>query len=170
VAKKETIAVFPGSFDPVTLGHLDLIRRTAPLFSRLIVAVGVNAEKKPYFSPEERVEMIRSSLADYPNTEAALYAGLTVDFARQVGASVLIRGIRNEADFAQEKIIASVNRRLAPKIETLFLPAGAEWSFLSSSLVKGLYGTASEQDLARFLPPASAEAFRKMKAQTVKNR
>ena len=99
-------AIYPGSFDPITLGHLDIIRRSAPCFDRLFVCVMVNCDKKPMFSPEQRLELIRRSVADLPNVEAELYSGLLADYARQKGAGILVKGVRNTTDFDW-----SINRR-----------------------------------------------------------
>ena len=127
-------ALFPGSFDPFTTGHEAIVRRVAPLFTRLVVAVGVNTDKHCMFSPEERVERIRQMLSDLPNIEVTSYSGMTVDLCHQLGAQCIVRGIRTAADFEYEQLIASVNRRQDPTIETLLVMADADHINISSTL------------------------------------
>ena len=127
-------ALFPGSFDPFTAGHEAVARRIAPLFDRLVVAVGVNCEKHCMFSPEERMERIRRMLADLPNVEVVSYSGMTIDFCHQMGAKCIIRGIRTSADFDYEQLVATVNRRQDSSIETLLVMADAEHRDISSTL------------------------------------
>lgn len=129
------IAVFPGSFDPITLGHEDIIKRGSTLFDKIIVAIGVNGEKKYMFSLEERKRFIEEAFKDEPNIEVVTYEGLTIDFCRKVGAKFILRGLRNPADFEFEKAIAHTNRRLS-KIETVFLLTAANTSYISSSIVR----------------------------------
>ena len=127
-------ALFPGSFDPFTTGHEAIVRRVAPLFTRLVVAVGINTDKHCMFSPEERVERIRQMLSDLPNIEVTSYSGMTVDLCHQLGAQCIVRGIRTAADFEYEQLIASVNRRQDPTIETLLVMADADHINISSTL------------------------------------
>ncbi|MBR3066584.1 MAG: pantetheine-phosphate adenylyltransferase [Prevotella sp.] len=127
-------ALFPGSFDPFTAGHEAVARRVAPLFDRLVVAVGVNSEKLCMFSPEERMERIRRMLADLPNVEVTTYSGMTIDLCHQIGAQCIIRGIRTTDDFEYEQLIATVNRRQDPSIETFLVMADAEHRDISSTL------------------------------------
>lgn len=127
-------ALFPGSFDPFTAGHEAVARRVAPLFDRLVVAVGVNSEKHYMFSPEERMERIRRMLADLPNVEVTTYSGMTIDLCHQLGAQCIIRGIRTTDDFEYEQLIATVNRRQDPSIETFLVMADAEHRDISSTL------------------------------------
>ncbi|MGB9608009.1 MAG: pantetheine-phosphate adenylyltransferase [bacterium] len=129
-------AIYPGTFDPPTNGHLDLIERSAKLFDVLIVAIGESTEKKPLFSLEERLEMLRELCVQFPNVEVVHFKGLLVNFAREKGANIIIRGLRAISDFEYEMQMALMNRKLAPNIETLFLMTSEKWSFLSSSLVK----------------------------------
>lgn len=129
-----TTALFPGSFDPFTAGHEAVARRVAPLFGRLVVAVGVNSEKHCMFTPEARVERIRAMLADVPNVEVLSYTGMTVDLCHSVGAQCIVRGIRTAADFEYEQLVASVNRAQDPQIETLLVMADAEHRTISSTL------------------------------------
>ena len=126
------VAVYPGSFDPVTNGHLDLIQRCAPLVDRLVVAVLRNEHKDPLFSPDERVAMLRDVLQGFPNVEVDSFDGLLVDYARHRHAQLLLRGIRAISDYEYELQMALMNRRLAPEIETMFMMAGEAYSFISS--------------------------------------
>ncbi len=129
-------AIYPGSFDPMTNGHLDLIARGAKLFDRLIVGVLRNPSKNPLFSVEERVEMLREGTGAYANVEVATFEGLLVDFARQRGARAVLRGIRAISDYEYELQMAMMNRRLNPEVETIFLMPDAQYSYVSSRLVK----------------------------------
>ena len=128
-------ALFPGSFDPITLGHHDIILRGIKLFDEVIVAVGINAEKKYMFSLEERIEFIEKSFEGESKVKVVSYEGLTVDFCKQVGAQFILRGLRNPADFEFEKAIAHTNRKLS-EIETVFLLTAARTSYISSSIVR----------------------------------
>lgn len=128
-------AIFPGSFDPITLGHYDIILRALPLFDEITVAIGSNADKKYMFSLPERQKFIEDAFADVPKIQVATYQGLTVDFCREIGANFILRGLRNPADFEFEKAIAHVNRDLAG-IETVFLLTAANTSYISSSIVR----------------------------------
>jgi pantetheine-phosphate adenylyltransferase len=130
------IAIYPGSFDPITNGHLDLIARGSRLVERLIVAILANESKQPLFSVDERVEMLREVLSPYPNVEVGRFNGLTVAYAAERGANVIIRGIRAISDYEYELQMALMNRRLQPSIETAFLMAGEAYSYISSKLVK----------------------------------
>ena len=145
-------AVYPGSFDPITLGHQNVMRRAAPLFDRLIVGVGVNIEKRLMFSPEERMELIRGAIPELENLEIRTFDGLAVDFVRHCGASVMIRGVRPITDIPAELTMMMANRRLAPEIETLFMLADGELAHVSSSIIKQITPLASDEQLARFLP------------------
>ncbi|TRW23982.1 pantetheine-phosphate adenylyltransferase [Flavobacterium zepuense] len=129
------VAVFPGSFDPITLGHYDIIKRGVSLFDKVIVAIGVNAEKKYMFTLDERLHFIEESFKDEPKVEVITYQGLTIDLCKKVGAKFILRGLRNPADFEFEKAIAHTNRRLS-KIETVFLLTAANTSYISSSIVR----------------------------------
>lgn len=133
------IAVFPGSFDPLTKGHEEIIRKALPLFDKIYVAIGENANKKYCFPLEKRQQWIRQVFFQESAVEVAVYEGLTVDFCRKVKAQFILRGLRNPLDFQYEKDIAEVNRRLAPEIETVFLLSSPELAHVSSSLVRELY-------------------------------
>ena len=145
-----SIAVYPGSFDPITLGHLNIIRRAAGIFEELIVCVMVNSSKNPLFDHEERVELIKRTVSRFPNVKVESSADLVVSFMRERGAKVIIKGLRAVSDFDWEFQIAMVNRKLDESIETLFMPSSEKYTFLSSSVVKEMarYGA----DLATFVP------------------
>jgi len=128
-------AIFPGSFDPITSGHFDVIKRGANLFDELIIAIGINADKKYMFSLEERKKFIEDCFKDLPNIKVVTYKGLTVDFCQKNNVDFILRGLRNPADFEFEKAIAHTNRDLAP-IETVFLLTAAKTSYISSSIVR----------------------------------
>jgi len=130
------IAVYPGSFDPITYGHLDLIQRALRIFDRIIVAVASNTFKKSLFTIEERMEMIRESLKEYPNVSIDSFQGLLVKYAREQKARAILRGLRAVTDFEYEFQLAMMNRRLEPEVETVFLMTGMRWVFLSSSILK----------------------------------
>lgn len=132
------IALYPGSFDPLTNGHLDIIERSGRLFDRVIVAVLCNPDKKPLFSVEERLRQIEKAILPFANIEVGSFEGLTVEFARESGAHILVRGLRAVSDFERELQMAQTNRTLADEIETIFLSTSTAYSFLSSSLVKGI--------------------------------
>ena len=133
------VAVFPGSFDPLTKGHEEIIRKALPLFDKIYVAIGENANKKYCFPLEKRQQWIQQVFANEPKIEVVVYEGLTVDFCRKVKAGFILRGLRNPLDFQYEKDIAEANRRLAPEVETLFLLSSPELAHVSSSLVRELY-------------------------------
>ena len=128
-------ALFPGSFDPITLGHFDIIRRALALFDEIVVAIGVNGDKNYMFTVEQRKEFIEKAFADEPKVKISTYQGLTVDYCREIDAQFILRGLRNPADFEFEKAIAHTNRTLS-KIETVFLLTAARTSFISSSIVR----------------------------------
>lgn len=129
-------AIYPGSFDPVTLGHLDIIKRSANIFDEVIVGILVNSSKQPMFTMEERLMMLEESVKDIPNVKVKTFTGMTIDFARDNGAKVIVRGLRVISDYETEMQIAQVNRSIDPTIETMFLATGLEYSFLSSTIAK----------------------------------
>lgn len=144
------IAVFPGSFDPVTKGHEDIIRRALPLFDRLHVAVGINSEKKSFFPIEERMAWLKECFCDEKKIEISAYEGLTIHFCRTVGARFMLRGIRNSADFRYEKDIAQTNRQMAPEIETIFLATAPQFAHISSGTIRDIYR--NKGDYKQFMP------------------
>ncbi len=136
-------AVFPGSFDPITLGHFDIIKRSVSLFDEVVVAIGINAEKKYMFSLEDRKKFIAESFKDLPKVSVITYEGLTIDLCKQIKADFIVRGLRNPADFEFEKAIAHTNRRLS-QIETVFLLTAANTSYISSSIVRDVIRNGGE--------------------------
>lgn len=144
-------ALFPGSFDPITLGHYDIICRALDVFDEIVVAIGVNNEKKYMFSIEKRKEFIEKAFVNQPKVKVTTYQGLTVDFCKEIDAQFILRGLRNPADFEFEKAIAHTNRTLA-NIETIFLLTAAETSFISSSIVRDVIRNMGDY---RFLVPES---------------
>lgn len=151
-------AIYPGSFDPVTLGHYDIIERSSKIMDKLIVGVLNNNSKSPLFSIEERVNMIREITKHIPNVEVLPFGGLTIDFAQENNANVIIRGLRAVTDFEYELQLAQTNRVIAPQIDTLFLTTNLKYSYLSSSIVKeiAMYGG----DIEPFLQPFVAEKIK----------
>lgn len=152
---KMRVAVCPGSFDPVTNGHMDIISRTAKMFDKVIVAIGINPKKTSSFTVEERVEMLRKACAGLENVEVATYQGLLADYAQCVGATGIVKGLRALTDFDYEFQMALTNRKLNPDVETLFLATSAENMFLSSSMVKQVAGFGG--DISHFVPACILE-------------
>jgi pantetheine-phosphate adenylyltransferase len=136
--RKPVVAIYPGSFDPVTNGHLDLIQRAAVIFDKLIVAVARNLDKDPLFGLKERVEMLETVTFEWKNVEVDIFEGLLMDYARAKGARVVLRGIRAVSDYEYELQMAMMNRKIEPQIETVFMLPAGEYSFLSSRLVREL--------------------------------
>ena len=152
-------AVYPGSFDPMTLGHLDVIRRASAMFDELIVSVLNNKEKTPLFSVEERVNILSKATRDIANTEVCSFEGLSVDFAKSVGAKVIVRGLRVITDFEYELQMAQTNRKLAPDVDTTFLYTALQYSYLSSTTVKEVARFGG--DIHEFVPEFVADEIRK---------
>ena len=144
------IALFPGSFDPITLGHVDIIERAVPLFDEIKIAVGTNSAKNYLFSLEQRVQWIEQTFAHEPKISVITYEGLTVDFAKEVGVQFLLRGLRNPADFEFEKAIAQANREMVPDLETVFLLTSARYAYISSSIVREVFNHGG--DFQKFVP------------------
>lgn len=155
----ETIAICPGSFDPVTLGHVDIIKRGATVFDKVIVGVLHNLNKKPLFTVEERVELLQESVKDIENVTVDSFNGLLTDYAHKVNATAIIRGLRAVSDFEYEMQNASINRKLADDIETLFIMTNNQYSFLSSSIVKE--AAKYHASVKGLVPPVVEEALRK---------
>ena len=130
------IAVYPGSFDPITNGHLDIVRRASRLYDKVIIGVLDNTSKNPMFSPTERKEMIDANIKDMPNVSCEVFSGLLVDFAKQNGATVIVKGLRTVADFEYEFQMALLNKALNPEYETMFMMTDSKYSYISSSMVK----------------------------------
>lgn len=152
LAPQALTAVYPGSFDPITNGHLDLIDRAAKLCDRLIVTVLRNEQKHPLFTLEERMDMLREVVQGYPNVEVDSFDGLLVAYAQAKGARVVVRGIRAISDYEYELQMALMNRRLGPEIETVFLMSGEAYSFISSRLVKEVFGLGG--NISELVPPS----------------
>lgn len=148
----QVIAMYPGSFDPITNGHLDLIERGCRVFDRLIVSILRNETKLPLFTVEERIEMLREVVGCYPNVEVESFDGLLVDYAARKNATVLLRGIRAISDYEYELQMALMNRRLRPDIETVFMMSSEAYSFISSRLVKEVFGLGG--NVAGLVPPS----------------
>ncbi len=139
-------AIFPGSFDPITLGHEDIIRRGITLFDEIVIAIGVNSEKKYMFSLEERKKFLEETFKDLPKISIITYEGLTIDLCKKINANFILRGLRNPADFEFEKAIAHTNRRMS-KIETVFLLTASKTSYISSSIVRDVIRNGGEYEL-----------------------
>jgi pantetheine-phosphate adenylyltransferase len=154
------VAIYTGSFDPVTLGHLNVIERSARLVDTLIVGIGINTEKAALFSPEERVALVTQATADVKNVEVRAFDGLAVEFVRQCGARVMVRGVRPLTDLAGEFTMMMANKHLDPGIETVFLMADEEFAHVSSSLIKQIAALADDEMLARFVPTIIIPALR----------
>ena len=151
------IAVYAGTFDPITLGHQDILTRAAHLFDKLILAIAVDNYKETFFTAQERVEIARQAVAELPNVEVKQFSGLLVEFCRQEGAEVIIRGLRAHSDFDNEFQIALMNKNVAPEIDSLFLMTAPEYQFVSSSIVKNFSKLGYLQD--SIVAPCVAEAL-----------
>jgi pantetheine-phosphate adenylyltransferase len=147
----QRICLFPGTFDPITKGHVDIIRRSVSLFDKLVIGVGINSNKEPMFTPEQRVNWIREIFQDEPAVEVSSYEGLTINFCKEIHARYILRGIRYVSDFEYEKAIADMNRMLAPELETVFLTCTPEFSTISSTLVRDVIRNGGNVGL--FIPP-----------------
>ncbi len=153
------IAIYPGSFDPITLGHLDIIRRAALCFDKVFVCVMDNCDKKSHMFPaEKRLEMLRRSVEELPNVEAELYRGLLADYAREKGGHVIVKGLRNATDFDLEYQMAAINRGIWAELETVFLPASVEYQHFSSTMVREMIRY--RQPLGKYVPRAVAEELK----------
>jgi pantetheine-phosphate adenylyltransferase len=155
------VAVYTGSFDPITLGHLNVIRRSARLVDRLIVGIGINIEKSSLFSPDERVEQVQRVCREMGNVEVRSFAGLAVKFVKECGARVMLRGIRSLGDIEAEFTMTLANRKLDPNLETVFLMADDEFSHVSSTLIKQIASLAGDDELARFVPASIVPDIRR---------
>ncbi len=146
-----TVAVYAGSFDPVTLGHLDLIRRASRLFSRVVVAVGRHPTRQPLFDVDERVELLRGATSGLTTVEVTSFDGLLIHYCAKIGARILIRGLRHSMDFEYELQIAQANVDMAPDVETVFLPTSSKYGFITASLVREIASHGA--DVSRYVPP-----------------
>ena len=147
---KHSVAIYPGSFDPITLGHLDIIQRAATMFDKLIVVVASNVNKNCLFTPEERSELIRKTVKALPNVEVDFYSGLIADYAKEKHAGAIIKGLRAMSDFEYEFQMALTNKKLNPDVETLFLTTSTQYMYFSSSMVKQIGGM--HGDISDFVP------------------
>jgi pantetheine-phosphate adenylyltransferase len=148
----QRICLFPGTFDPVTLGHVDIIKRAIPLFDKIVVAVGINAAKTPMFSPEQRMQWIEEIFINEPVISGAVYEGLTIKYCQEIGARFILRGIRYVSDFEYEKTIADANRTMDPSIETIFLTGEPKYTSVASTIVRDIIRNGG--DARPFLPEA----------------
>lgn len=157
----QRIALFPGTFDPITIGHLDIINRALPLFDKLVIGIGRNINKTPMFSDEQRITWIQEIYKDMPKVSAVLYEGLTVDCCQKVGANFIVRGIRYVNDFEYEKAIADMNRSLDNNIETVFLTCLPQFTSVASTLVRDVLRNGG--DVMKFLPDVVARSLEQRK-------
>ena len=158
-------AIYPGTFDPISLGHVDIVSRAAPMFGELILAVAGSTSKNTVFSADERVELATNVLSRFPNVRIMKFEGLMVDFAKKNGASIILRGLRAVSDFEYEFQLAGMNRKLMPEADTVFLPTSEKFTYISSSLVREIakYGG----DIGEFVPPGVKEVLiKKLAAQS----
>jgi pantetheine-phosphate adenylyltransferase len=154
-----TICLFPGTFDPVTLGHVDIINRAIPLFDKIIVGIGKNTTKAPMFSPEQRLQWISELFKDQPKVEGAIYEGLTIDFCKKINANFILRGIRYVSDFEYEKTIADANRTMDRSIETIFLTGEPKYTSVASTIVRDIIRNGG--DASHFLPELVYKSIQK---------
>jgi pantetheine-phosphate adenylyltransferase len=155
----EMLAIYAGSFDPPTYGHLDLVERTSKLFPKVVVALGYHPTRQPLFSVKERIALLGEICKPFPNVEVASFEGLLVEYGKRIGARVIVRGLRAGTDFEYELQIAHANADLVPEIDTVFLPTRTNYGFISASLVReiAMHGG----DIARYAPPVVCDALRK---------
>lgn len=143
-------AIFPGSFDPFTLGHMDVLQSALNLFDKVIVAIGYNSTKNGFFSPEQRIEIIKAATKDMANVEVCAYQGLTVDLCHRKNVSFIIRGLRTTTDFELESVISQANKKMCPDIQSVFIPSSHEYSFISSTVVRDVLINGG--DASSFMP------------------
>lgn len=153
----QRICLFPGTFDPVTLGHVDIITRALPLFDKIVVGIGINTSKEPMFSAEKRLSWLKEIFKNQPTVEGAVYEGLTVNFCRIINARFILRGIRYVSDFEYEKTIADANRTLDKSIETIFLTGEPKYTSVASTIVRDIIKNGG--DASHFLPPEVANSL-----------
>ncbi len=144
------IALFPGSFDPITIAHVDIVKRSLPLFDKIVVGIGLNSSKQNFLSAEKREEIVNSIFASNSNVEIQTYQGLTIDFAKKIGATYMVRGIRSASDFEYERAIAQINKSMMPEVETIILLSRPEYSAISSTIVRDILR--NNGDVSQFVP------------------
>lgn len=144
------IALFPGSFDPITIAHVDIVKRALPLFDKIVVGIGLNSSKQNFISSAKRLEIVEAVFAGTPQIEVQLYEGLTIDFAKKISAQHLVRGIRSVADFEYERAIAQINQTMMPELESIFILSKPEYSAISSTIVRDILR--NNGDISKFLP------------------
>lgn len=144
------IALFPGSFDPITIAHVDILKRALPLFDKIVVGIGLNSSKQNFLSAEKREEMVKTIFAGNNNVDVQLYEGLTVDFCRKINAKYMVRGIRSASDFEYERAIAQINQTMMPDVETILLLSKPEYSAISSTIVRDILR--NKGDISHFVP------------------
>ena len=147
------IALFPGSFDPITIAHVDILKRALPLFDKIVIGIGLNSSKQNFLSAGQREEIVKAVFADYNNVEVQLYEGLTVDFCKKINAKYMVRGIRSVGDFEYERAIAQINQTMMPDMETIFILSKPEYSAISSTIVRDILR--NHGDVTPFLPEAA---------------
>jgi pantetheine-phosphate adenylyltransferase len=146
------IAIYPGSFDPITNGHIDVIERATKMFDRVNVVIGINSKKKTLFTENERLEMVEESLSHLPSAQVAFHSGLIVDYAVDIGATAIVRGLRSVTDFEYEMQIALMNRKMQPSLQTVFLMPHEKYTYLNSSIIREI--ARYKQDVSEFVPEA----------------
>ena len=156
-------AIYPGTFDPMTVGHIDVAHRASRMFDSVTVGVAASTHKQPFFSLDQRVRMAETILADLPNVSVRAFSGLLVEFANEVGARVIVRGLRAISDFEFEVQVAGVNRHLSPELETIFIAASQDYTFLSSSIVREV--ARHDGDVSEFVHPVVLRAFDERRAE-----
>ncbi|MDQ8003987.1 MAG: pantetheine-phosphate adenylyltransferase [Pedobacter sp.] len=144
------IALFPGSFDPITIAHVDIVKRSLPLFDKIVVGIGLNSSKQNFLSAEKREEIVKSIFLNDANVEIQTYQGLTIDFAKKIGATYMVRGIRSASDFEYERAIAQINKSMMPEVETIILLSRPEYSAISSTIVRDILR--NNGDVSQFVP------------------
>ena len=146
-------ALFPGSFDPITIAHVDILKRALPLFDKIVIGIGLNSSKQNFLSASQREEIVKAVFIDYSNVEVQLYEGLTVDFCKKINANYMVRGIRSVGDFEYERAIAQINQTMMPDMETIFILSKPEYSAISSTIVRDILR--NHGDVSPFLPEAA---------------
>lgn len=149
------IALFPGSFDPITIAHVDIVKRSLPLFDKIVIGIGLNSSKQNFLSAEKREEIVKSIFSKDDNVEIQTYQGLTIDFAKKIGATYMVRGIRSASDFEYERAIAQINKTMMPDVETIILLSRPEYSAISSTIVRDILR--NNGDVSQFVPKEALE-------------